>query len=565
MAVLWLAPLFLLLALLSPSQANLPRHSAPEAEAWWRQHPTPETWQPAGAELLASCRTWFQPDRPDTWGPDYRGWFDLARWTQLGSPEILARARIDPDTFIALARSPGLISTVLASLHPNDDPAGALAILASLIRRDPDGVRDFPQLATALAVVWDQPFPRDWPHPQVHRASLLLSTGSVADRFADFVAQERRGRLEFRLRDLTVDELIFVVDTPVAESEFQWARENFRTSLNQFDRVFFQVPYNHHRLRERAFVWPADLPYSLDHILNRGGICVDQAYFAATVGKARGIPTLLFVGQGRDGGHAWVGYLKRNRTWDLDVGRYAEQNYPVGTAFNPQTWEPVKDSELIHHATSVLRNSRFPDAAWLLRWAQDNPQAPWHGETIELARSLLPNWIEPWRARARWLAASGADPRDQRDLLRAWTSQFPRMPDFKVEGQERLAQLLLASGDTTAAALVQQEIIRQNRRKRFDLGLGTAVETLLNRLDQKDWRGADLEFRRLFRQFDVRSGGSLFYQVVKPYIETLCDEGQARQARAALDFARKNFGPDPVGILSMEFERLDTLITQAGG
>lgn len=545
--------------------AHLPRYSEAEAAAWWRTHSNPETWGPAGETLWATCRNFFDPTKVESWGSEYRGWYDLARWSQLGTAERLARAGLSPETFIALARSPGLVAAVFHALHPKDNLAGVLAILGSLIRADPDGVRDYPQLATAMAVVWDRPFPSDWPHPQVRRESLLLSQGTAADRFNDLIAQERRGRLEFRLRDLSVEELIFLVDTPVAESELNWARETFRTSLNQFDRVFFQVPYDQHRLIGRAFDWPKEVPYSLANILDRGGICVDQAYFAATVGKARGIPTLFFIGQGRDGGHAWFGYLKRNRTWDLNVGRYAEQNYPVGTAFNPQTWEPVLDSELIHHTANVLRNSRYAEAAWLMRWAQDNPEAPFYGDTVELARTLLPAWIEPWRARADWLQATPREARNQQDFLRAWIQQFARMPDFKVEGQERLAKLLLESGDSQGAQLVQQDIIRQNRRKRFDLGLGAAVETLVDRLEQKDWRGADLEFRRLVRQFDARSGGSLFYQVIQPYIETLCEEGQGRQARAALEFAYKNLTVDPEGILGMEFERLDAAVSKAGG
>ena len=34
---------------------------------------------------------------------------------------------------------------------------------------------------------------------------------------------------------------------------------------------------------------------------------MDQAYFISVTGKAKGVPTVLFLGQGRSGGHAWVG------------------------------------------------------------------------------------------------------------------------------------------------------------------------------------------------------------------------------------------------------------------
>ena len=40
---------------------------------------------------------------------------------------------------------------------------------------------------------------------------------------------------------------------------------------------------------------------TLPLILQEGGLCVDQAYFAAMVGKAKGVPTLLFRGAGLDG------------------------------------------------------------------------------------------------------------------------------------------------------------------------------------------------------------------------------------------------------------------------
>jgi hypothetical protein len=548
-----------LLALLGPVPGRadvLPRYSGPESAAWWRANPTFEAWHEAGNVLLHQCRQHYNPARVDTWGREYRGWYDLARWTQLLTAEEFSKIGLTEKEFVAMSQSDGLIGTVLGALHPKDNVPKVFSVLGQLWKKDPEGVRDYPQLATAFAVVWDTPSPHPWPHHQVSRQSILRSEETVADRFQEYAGLDRAGRLDFRFRDLTANELVFVVDSGTPSEELKWAREKHRANLTNFDRVFFEVPYDSRRLMAEEFVWPPDRPYRLATILKEGGICVDQAYFAVTVGKARGIPTLFFVGQGREGGHAWMGYLKRNRTWDLDVGRYASQNYPVGNAFHPQTWDVVRDSELLQFAANVQRNTYYPDAEWLMGWAKDNTDQPFYGETVELARSTLPAWIDPWRARAEWLKQTGAPLEEQRDFLRAWALNFPRMPDFKVEAQERLAAVLEKMGDLSAAQSIAQEIIRQNRRKRFDLGIGQAVGGLLDRLDQKDWRGADLEFRRITRQFDEQSGGSLFYQVVKPYIETLMEEGQQKLARDALAHAMKSMPASPSSILSMEFARL---------
>ena len=47
------------------------------------------------------------------------------------------------------------------------------------------------------------------------------------------------------------------------------------------------------------------------------------------VGKAKGVPTLLFRGVGLDGRHAWFGFLDSDGHWELDCGRYADQKLTV--------------------------------------------------------------------------------------------------------------------------------------------------------------------------------------------------------------------------------------------
>jgi hypothetical protein len=96
--------------------------------------------------------------------------------------------------------------------------------------------------------------------------------------------------------------------------------------------------------------------YLLANIEVAGGICTDQSYFACIAGKAKGIPTLYFAGQGQDGGHAWFGYLRGNGKWELDAGRFFNQRYTVGQALDPQTWLPVTDHELLYLSGRAVRS-----------------------------------------------------------------------------------------------------------------------------------------------------------------------------------------------------------------
>ena len=54
------------------------------------------------------------------------------------------------------------------------------------------------------------------------------------------------------------------------------------------------------RVQAGTFDW-VGADYKMQTILQAGGICVDQGYYAVSAGKARGVPTLLFRGAGLDG------------------------------------------------------------------------------------------------------------------------------------------------------------------------------------------------------------------------------------------------------------------------
>jgi len=552
--------LFLLFLLTTTLQAEAPAWNAATRDAWWAEHGDPSTWRKAALSQMAELIVSYQPTVEGELSPQLTSWFNHVRWISLLSPDQFAESGLTVSEFRALGENELLSKTFLNERRSEDKVVEAVKILGQIYRSSPQDLTAYPVLAVAYALVFDQPFPDDWPHHQVKRETWEAKSGSAAERFAYYVELDKNKKLDFSPAALSFTELKFLVDTLVSREELTWASENVRTSLGSFDRVFGSINYDMSRLLGRRYDWPEGIPYTLAEIQQRGGICVDQAYFGATVGKARGIPTLYFSGQGADGGHAWYGYLKRNRTWDLDVGRYESQNYPVGEARDPQTWGQLNDEQLKNFTERVSQNPRYPAAEMLLFWATANKTQPFYKPSIDQVLSMAPGWLVVWRAQAEWMKSTQQPLDVQKEFYRQWSSQFSKLPDARVEGQARLLEVLKEAGDTVAAAQVQTDVVRQNRRKRFDLGIGAGMEPIFELLDKQDWKGAETEFKKLVRQFDSQGGGNLFYGVVRPFVSICLEEKQETLARESLLFASKKMKLQPDSILSMEFEKLSEKI-----
>lgn len=541
---------------------QLPKWSADAVAAWIEAHPDPRTWTAATQPLLDGLQARHQTGGPGvfTSDPDFIPWLDHIRWARLAA--AMAGEANDPSLAPALATlstQTGATRLLVQNLSQGDDVPQAVRILSGIHAAHPESVRAYPALAVAFALVHDQPFPQHWPHHQVPRDTLPLGDETVAERFADYIRAQEAGELEIDPQTLTPQELKFAVDTRVQLAELAWARRETKYSTSKLERAFREIRYDFDRLRLGAFVWGGG-PYTLANIQHRGGICTDQAYYAAQVGKARGIPTLYFTGQGADGGHAWFGHLQRPGKWNLDCGRYESQNYPIGHARDPQTWREINDSELELLVADLPRHPAYPAARAALAWARMNASSS--GATlIRDARGILPALPDPWFAEEEWLVKSDAPPAARKAFYTEWIRQFDKQTDFKVHAQQKLLALLQAENAPEATAL-QKELVSQNRKKRFDLGIGAGADAIFTHIEAKRWPEAEKEFRRIVRRFDEQGGGNLFYQVVRPYVLTCAEDAQWDLAEDALDYVRKKMPIETGSILDREIRRL-TLVVES--
>lgn len=480
-------------------------------------------------------------------------------------PETMPRPESQP---IAARLSPEILQTWIADsafsemffsvLDADDYAPGVLWNLQEIQTAHPAEARAYQALAVAVAIVYDTQWPAFWPHHQVDAKRVPLATMPPAERFMAWVAANESRTLLGDLRRMGPEYLKFVVDAPLAESEFTWARKNAKFPRANFERAFSAVPYKFDRIKSQQFSWDRDA-YTLEAILKRGGICVDQAYFAMIAGKARGIPTLFFTGQGSDGGHAWFGYLKSSDRWDMDAGRYENQNYATGFALDPQTWRPISDHDLRALAEGFRRTPAYAaarDDLVLAGLFEEQGNRDLADKATESALGVCPQMPEAWEARGRFLNASGAPPEARRALHEAAIRQFQNRRDQRTRHQEALAAIAREQGDSAAAEQLEKQIISSNRRLRSDLSVNAAAKRLDDLLEGGKTDDAFAEYRRLLNSLKTTGGGNFFYDIVRPFSTALIERGDAKRAREAVDLARRALKPEPGSILDLDFGKL---------
>lgn len=477
---------------------------------------------------------------------------------------------LNPAFLTAMAGDEEFLRAFFANLSERDCTPAVLRILQDIWTAEPAKWPAYRNLAIALALVRDQKPPTWWPHDQVPPASVPRGTATPVEEFRFWVASNEGQKLYTDLRRLDPEELKFVIDAPIARSELEWAQKNARFPRGDFGRAFSAIAYRTDRLESGALVWNGG-PYTLEAIRKQGGICVDQAYFAMLAGKARGLPTLFFTGQGKDGGHAWFGYLKNEGRWDMDCGRYVNQNYAVGEALDPQTWLPINDHELASLAESFRRSPAYAasqaDLA-MARLFQSAGDAAHTRAALDSAIAVCPRNDLAWKAKDDFLDATHAPAATKRAFHEAALAQFPNNEDIKVVHQRALVALARAAGDESTAREIESQIITQNRRTRSDLSVSVGADRLFALVDAGKYDDALAEYRNLLGRIGRTSGGNFYYEIVAPFARALARAGDRASAKRSLDLARNALRPESGSILDSEMRSLEKEVaasSNAGG
>ena len=423
-------------------------------------------------------------------------WIEAMNTAKLGHPnmassyELPARplsATISRAFFVRLVADAEFSRDFFDLLSPYDFLPEVLPILETLHAADPARFADYAQLALAIALVSDVPPPPQWPHGQVSAEKLSRLRPDPLKAFAFWTEADRRRFTLHRLNRLDAAELRFVIDAAAPFPELGWAQQRVQFDFDGLPRAYDAVAYIEEPAQRGFYTWPGS-HYTLPQILESGGICIDQAYFASEVGKARGVPTLLFRGAGMDGRHAWFGYLDARQKWQFDVGRYAEQKLVVGTAFDPQTWGEVNDHELMFLAERFRRlpsyqQSRAREALaleFLRRGRADDAVT-----AAARAANQEPRNLGAWEALVIAERVAGKPAVQREATLRRAARALQRYPDLNARFMREVIAVLRERGQSSAADHEQRMLARKFSTDRSDLAIAQAAE-MLNRSIAQD-------------------------------------------------------------------------------
>ncbi|MGA2584504.1 MAG: hypothetical protein ABSG31_14610 [Tepidisphaeraceae bacterium] len=399
----------------------------------------------------------------------------------------------DKETLKWLVGQPILLPTLMSAVDESDSPDGVVAVLKSLRDASGGSLENVPDLATAFAVVWDKPSPSGTEPSAQNR--------HVVQMFNYFL--NTRGQARFDLQKMPWQLSVFVVDMKLRPDEIQWAMQRY-SHLGPVASCYFDVPYDDDAFNNGGKKKIDAHDYTLPNILQYGGICVDQAYYASQVAKTMSIPSCVCSGASGAGAanHAWVGVLEDSSgraLWNFDEGRYSEDLYWSASIKDPQTGKEISEGDV--GLTGDLLNTPADarvESSLLVKVEEDAPEAS-RMDLLERAINLSPGNRAAWVALAK-LGREGRLSPDQLESVGRVVQQYAAQsyPDFawqmlvnmcasqppsqRVESLNNISRLFSARPDLVARIRnLQGDLYR--KLDQDDLALGEYGDILTNYLN----------------------------------------------------------------------------------
>jgi hypothetical protein len=315
------------------------------------------------------------------------------------------------------------LETYLKTIKPQNEPARVLPLWCALWGKDrADGAR-YLNLALACAVVFDKPL-------RVSRDLDPRGAVDAGERYDYYRNADKQNQLKTDLTKLPASELIWVVDAPVPTSELTWALTNVRRLVrDHWGRAYFMVEYKMAKIAQGGQFYEH---YTLAEILQKGGVCADQAYFASMTAKAHGIPAIMLLGEGQRGGHAWFAF-KTTTKWNMKNGRYPNDQYVAGYTTDPQTRLWLKD-HLLNFLTDSQRQTqeygKVSRLTWLAGLLLARGQQAEAGALYELALASGPRHMAAWAAYFDYLKQTEAPRERWKTVVQTARFNFRDYPDM---------------------------------------------------------------------------------------------------------------------------------------
>ena len=423
----------------------------------------------------------------------------------------------------------------LQSKYDNQD--GVFKIINDLFSKQPDAFKEFPKLAMAIGLVYDDEPPIGWPHHQVPGHVLPRKLSEPEKAMAFWVETERGGKSLHPLGDLSIEELKYVVDTPVPFEQLKEAQKELRVKLRSIGDLYSGIEYVHERLENNTYNWP-HASYALTEIKERGGICVDQAFYTSQVAKAHGVPSMVVSGSGNNGNHAWVGFLDSRGRWDFTVGRYEESKFVTGVTYDPQTWLQPTDHELAMMSERFRTNPKFRISRIQTVFSSEYLRRGKIEQAVKAAETAIDSEernYSAWEALMKAKRASKVEVKELDLIYEKGAKAFSQYADLEASFLRRLASSYEEQDRIAEADKLRARIISRNRRERPDLALQEAKVALDESMESDSpEEQTDLYKKQISRLRDA--GLIAYYELTNPFLESLLDLDRKDLAKDALEY-----------------------------
>ena len=450
-----------------------------------------------------------------------------------------SKQKLSDDLLVFILTTPEYLNDLSTIISPKDNHSEVFKILNKIWQNNPEDFKAFPNLATAIAIVFDTQPPSSYPHHQVSNTLLPRKLQPADEAFKMWVSDRRKGRLLSKLENLSIEELKFLVASVLPPEERAWAQKSVSTNANTIVKLYSSIKYDSSRLNSKQFSWER-LPYTLENIKTTGGICTDQSFFTSEVAKAKGLPAFIFSGAGSDGFHAWVGYMIKSGKWNFSVGRFASGKFVTGKTYDPQTWDIASSHSLESLSQSFRRSAKYrlneihTIFANLYLVNEKYKEAKVAAENaIKADVRNFESWCCLLEANEKLEDTLGA----QKTCMNAMKA-FARSPDSDAHFRTIMIKKLNASGKKAEAKKMSNAFVIKNKNNRPDLSMYFARMELLSDIEENDVQKLKTSYKRLFGIFKNDLGMTL-HGIVIPVLEKLHQEGKTDKINDIVEQTRQ--------------------------
>jgi len=387
-----------------------------------------------------------------------------------------------------LRANPVLAEEMAFTVSADDDAAAAYGILARLRAAYTLKPAAYPALTAAVCVVYDRPRAASISPPKPAEPVLI----DPVEVFGYFLRNE--ARLGFGVRDLPPELLVYMVDTRATVPELEWAMGKHAGDRNVGKR-YDDLTYDTAFFKQNKPKKIAAMAYTLQNLRQVGGVCEEQAYYAAHVARAVGVPATEIGGRSADAAHAWVGFLQVRggpAVWNTEEGHYDQYKDLEGKVQDPQTGRIISDTTLAMtaEAARVLPAARHQAAA-LIDGARRLGRAAEEKAGKGTYPPVAPVGVGGLRGSARSTDAAG-----RLELLNAACGAFPGSVDLWAAVREA-APVMSGSDRARWFAMITKVCGDRYRRFGFHV-MASMIGTIENPREQSDaWDWAFRSFRQL--------------------------------------------------------------------